>query len=268
MKNICLVKCLLFFSIQLCFTQNSIEIQKNAISGDADAQYELAELLKEQSDSLHVKKQAFNWAMKSAKQGNEKAQDLLGRFYAYEPEVVENDIQKAIYWFEKSAKKNYCHAYISLGWLYSGFFKDDKSLQIALDWFQKGIELNCLSVMEALGSMYLYDERLPNRLENGLKWIEKAANLGDVYAQYTLGGFYDYPEYASEGLNLKQDVKKAIYWYEKAAKNNDIGSMYFLASILDKEEHTTVYSIKKANFWYKFLIRSTTKNTKLAKLIF
>lgn len=249
MKNFILG--LLILNFQISIAQNRIEIEKNANAGDSNAQYELAELLKKYDSSITDKKQAFKWAMKSAKQGHEKAQNLLGQFYAYEPEVIEKDLQKATYWFEKSSKQNYCEAYNSLGWLYSDELKGAENLQIALDWFQKGIELNCLSTMEALGSTYLNDERLPNRLKTGLMWLEKAANLGSIDTQNSLGWLYEYPEYSSEGLNLKQDITKAVYWYKKAAENNDIFSMYSLANLLGDENQEKVYNIQKANSWYK-----------------
>lgn len=240
----------LFFII-ISNAQNINEIKLKANNGDVNSQYSLAELYKEKSDSISDKKKAFKWALKSAKQGHEKAQVMLGNFYAYEPEVVDKDIDKAISWFKKAAKQNYCEAYNSLGWVYSGEYKDDKSLKVALDWFNKGIDLNCLTTMSALGSTYLLDERLPNRLNNGIMWLEKAANLNDAYAQYELGNLYAEPEFSSEGLDIKVDIKKAIYWYEMAAANKDDLSMYLLATIFSDEKNTEVYDLKKANYWYE-----------------
>ena len=236
---------------QLSLAQNTTEIELKANEGDANAQFKLAELYNEKSDSLSDKKLAFKWALKSAQQGHEKAQLKVGYFYAYEPEVVKKNIDKAIEWFQKSAEQKYCDAYNSLGWLYSSELKGDENLKIALEWFNKGIELNCLTTMSALGSTYLHDTRLPDRLNNGLKWIEKAANLGHIDAQYSLGSLYETPEYGSEGLDIKVDLNKAIFWYEKAAANQDASAMYFLAMIYNDEKNTEVFDLVKANYWYE-----------------
>ena len=84
-----------------------------------------------------------------------KAQFRLGSLY-YNGDVVERNLEKAKYWFEKSAEQGDSDAQVSLG------------------------------------SMYLYGEGVEQDLEKARYWIEKSVEQGNLNAQYCLGEFYYY----------------------------------------------------------------------------
>ena len=54
-----------------------------------------------------------------------------------------------------------------------------------------------------------------------------AADLNNSFALYNLGCYYE------EGVEIKQDYKKAIECFERAAKQNDPCSLYRLGCIYE-----------------------------------
>ena len=82
-----------------------------------------------------------------------KSQFRLGSLY-YNGDVVERNLEKAKYWFEKSAEQGDSDAQVSLG------------------------------------SMYLYGEGVEQDLEKARYWIEKSVEQGNSNAQCILGLLY------------------------------------------------------------------------------
>jgi len=70
-----------------------------ATKGHHKAQYLLATTYTGRDDL-----KAFEWFMKSAKQGNDESQFLIGKMYSFGMGVKQNT-DKAIFWYKQSAKR-------------------------------------------------------------------------------------------------------------------------------------------------------------------
>lgn len=117
-----------------------------------------------------------------------KSQFRLGSLY-YNGDVVERNLEKAKYWFEKSAEQG------------------DSDAQVRL------------------GSMYLFGEGVKQDLEKARYWIEKSVEQGNSHAQCNLGLLY-WLYYEEEKVD--QDMEKAEYWLEKSAEQGDRDAQYYL----------------------------------------
>ena len=84
-------------------------LQKLSIAGDMDAQLALANLYKNTKNRKDLKK-AFYWLKKSADQGNDEAEYMMGKAY-FNGLLVEQDFEHAFYWFERAAIDAYPSAY-------------------------------------------------------------------------------------------------------------------------------------------------------------
>ena len=84
------------------------------------------------------KKAAFQSVVQKAEQGDAEAQYKLGGMYREGTDYVDEDGQKAVFWFKKAAAQGDTDAMSSLGTIYrnglSGFKKDDKEADF---WFEK-----------------------------------------------------------------------------------------------------------------------------------
>jgi len=168
------------------------DIRNKAESGDAAAQFELAQYYESEAGKarserrvLRDQKRAFDWYAKSAEQGYAKAQLNLGRVYFHGHGVAQ-----------------------------------DKNL--AMEWQLKAADQGLAEAQYAVGNLYLYGGILEQDVELALDLITKAANQHDLSAQKQLGVLY------FEGTAVPQDVVQAHLWFNVAALNGDYSAQGYL----------------------------------------
>ena len=97
-----------------------------AEAGNADAQFNLAELIDEGKGTLEDERLALRWYLLAANQGHTAAQSTLGSFYLV-GRGVELDYIQALKWCRIAAAAGDPQAQFNLGWMYSmgyGLTKD------------------------------------------------------------------------------------------------------------------------------------------------
>lgn len=81
-------------------------------------------------------KKAFYWLQKSAKAGESRSQNFIGSMY-YSGKGTKQDYQKALYWHKKAAEQGEANSMGQLGMMYmkgEGVKQNDKQ---AVYWFEK-----------------------------------------------------------------------------------------------------------------------------------
>ena len=208
-----------------CLEEAQEEIEKLSESGDAEAQYQLADyyckIYKNPEKSFELYKQ-------SAEQGNPEAQYAVGKIYLdgpeevfkklkcptkseiyYDGEKVVKDPKKAIYWLKKSAEQGYAKAQHELGEYYYNETADYKEAEF---WLRKSDEQGHPLSPYYLATMYeegCIEEKNP---EEKIDLLKKSANRGSAAAQYYLGKMY------YEGEEIDKNCKEAVYWLNESAK--------------------------------------------------
>jgi hypothetical protein len=76
----------------------------------------------------------------AAEQDNVEAQWQLANIYENGCEAVPQDLQKAFYWYDRSANNGYAVAQHFLGKLYYNGTGCEKNLDKAIYWFKKAVE--------------------------------------------------------------------------------------------------------------------------------
>lgn len=165
--------------------------------------------------------QAYNFANLAAQQGDAECQYLLSWYYSNGYGTGE-DIDKAIYWMEKSEENGFSHALTALGLLY--YNKDD--LKSAAEQWRKAASKGSVEAQFYLGRL-LYDSSKKNNdnseeATEAVEWLTRAAAQGFAKAYPYLGLCYLY------GYGCTPDSKKAIDYWDKGAELDDIMSMYSL----------------------------------------
>lgn len=111
----------------------TIELESLAESGNAQAQYELAQTYGTRSST------GFDWYQKAANQDHPKAQTIIGKMYANGDTVVRDDL-KAIEWFKKAANQGEAEAQ---NWL-AVFYNSGRSIRMnktkAKEWHGKACD--------------------------------------------------------------------------------------------------------------------------------
>ncbi|GES72634.1 CBS-domain-containing protein [Rhizophagus clarus] len=157
--------------------------------------------------------------------GNSFAQYNLGLYY----QEIEKDkikafewsgkrLEKAYYWFQKSAGNGNKLAQNNLISYYSNEYKIDEKL----------VEQENDKIQYKLG--YFYENGLYYQNEWGnekdeieaFKWFEKSAKQDNNDAQNYLGFLY------KNGIIIQEDLEKSFYWYQKSAKDGNKIAQYNL----------------------------------------
>lgn len=199
------------------------KIEKKAIAGDINAQFQLGTgyLL-----GIHMQpdcEQAFYWLEKAAQQAHVLAQFHLGHMYQHAKYVSKNYV-KAIEWYTKAANRGNIEAQNNLGSIYeqgdTEILKDENK---AVYWYNKAAEQNDGFAQFKIGSMCEkgYGEILPDK-KQAIIWYEKAISHHSNEAQLALAALYvDSDEY-----------EKAIpLLYECAEKFSNAQAQFMIGEI-------------------------------------
>jgi TPR repeat protein len=213
------------------------EYQKKAASGDAEAQFQLANCYAVGTHVPQSDSKAVELYLMAAGQGYPDAQFRLGlcsyslkisttasRFdgqtlaklglrdsgritdSATDPNYV-----KAAAWFRKAAEQGHAEAQFWVGLCHDSAIGVAKDLREATTWYRRAAEQGLASAQEKLGFSYQYGKGVDQDLAEAVYWYELAARQGDQDAQYALGCCYH------DGDGVAEDWDKAIEWFRLAA---------------------------------------------------
>ena len=205
--------------------------EKVANQGDARGQNEIASMYLNGSVVKQDYEKAVYWYEKSAKQGNQysqTAQYYLGILYS-KGKGVKQDYEKAVYWYEKSAKQGNEYAQYNLACLYNNGDGVKQDLQKAKEWYEKAANQGNAEAQLNLGALYYYGQGIEQDYKKAFILFEQSANKGYKIAQFDLATMY------YEGKGVKRDIEKAKYWYEKAAKQGYANAKIKLNEILKNQ---------------------------------
>lgn len=185
--------------------------QHAADLGHVKAQEKLAWLNSYLPNELSLEKR-YRRELQTAKTDNAAAQFLVGEMCEFGL-GVERNIERAIFWYKKSAEQNYGMAQNRLGELYTnGTIKEESA----------------------------------NDAKQAFLWIESAANNGQAQAQFKLASYY------ALGFEDIVAVNKetAFYWYQKSAENGHIQGQMQTANML-KIGDGVKQNYEQALAWYE-----------------
>jgi len=247
------------------------QLQKQADSGDADAQRNLGAMYAKGEGVPKDASKAVEWYEKTAAQGNTDAQIALGLMYR-EDTYVPKDYANAVEWFQKAAERGNAEAQTTLGIVYLRGQLVPEDLAKGAEWFQKAAAQGDSRAQQVLGHMYRLGKGLPKDAPKAVEWLQKAAAQGNVDAQRILGSMYEVRDSAPKELEklaakgnktaqqvlagyqedegVPTDSAKAVEWYEKAAAQGDVLSQTSLASIY-RDGRGVPKNAAKAAEWYQ-----------------
>lgn len=146
------------------------ETKKLAESGNADAEYRLAQLYSLGSGVTKSDDEAAKWYRKSAERGDARGQSMLGVFYTNARGVPRN-YDEAIKWFMKAAAQNSSHAMYNLGHMHGGGKGVKKDDVESAKWYAKAAEQNDRTSQRVIGSLYALGRGVPKDLVLAHAWM-------------------------------------------------------------------------------------------------
>jgi TPR repeat protein len=143
--------------------------------------------------------------------GNAEAQHDLAAIYTAGHAGVDQNFDKAAFWFREASESDIANARYNLGVLYHQGLGRDRNLDRALYWYREAAKLNHAEAQYNLGIAHIegigteYNPRL------AAAFFERAANNGIMEAAYNLGLIYE------NGLLGESNTNEALMWYKIAA---------------------------------------------------
>jgi len=181
-------------------------VKRNAASGDAVAQFEVAKWHLQQSDFP----KAYEWMLKAAHGTNVDAMSNLGTMY-YAGLGVEKNDEAALEWWRKAAAAGDIAAQNNLAVFSIRMAAGEPAFtgnQSQTDEFRRKAEAGDADAQFAIAVLHLRKKEF----REGLDWMMRAVNQGHTDAMCELGSMY----YA--GVAVTPDTDKAVEWWEKAQK--------------------------------------------------
>jgi hypothetical protein len=195
---------------------------KKAEKGDADAQYQLAEMYAEAQGVDQDYAKASQWARKAADQGNAKAQYRLASIMymglngeRLQPQALQL-FMKARIGLELLAKNNDSDAKCKLGILFARGIGVQKDLKQAAKLFEASAKAGFVKAQSDLAGAYLMGNGVKRNPTTAGYWFEKAAKAGYAEAQIQYGLM------KIQGSGCRQNIKAGLAWVKKASQQRHL----------------------------------------------
>ncbi|MEI6203468.1 MAG: tetratricopeptide repeat protein [Enhydrobacter sp.] len=143
-----------------------------------------------------------------AEEGNPVAQEHVGRMVE-RGKTVPADFREALDWYMKAADQGDAVAQGQVGRIYRiGFFNGRADFGNALKYYRMAAAKNVAVAQLGLGSMYKAGEGVPENEAEAVTWFRKAADQGDAAAQMNLAAMYRYGKGVPKDLKEAQRLLK------------------------------------------------------------
>ena len=207
-------------------------LERRAQRGDAQAQYELAEILIESNDE-EDKRKAVEWYRKAAEQGIAVAQFNLAVCYD-DGEGTAVNKPEAFHWYKAAAEQGFAKAQFNLAGCYDKGEGTVVNKSEAFHWYKAAAEQGIADAQFNLAVCYDNGKGTEVNKTEAFRWCKAAAEQGIAIAQYNLAVCY------SNGIGTAVDKPEAVRWYKAAAEQGIAVAQYNLAVCYDNGKGTEV----------------------------
>jgi len=223
-----------------------------ADQGHPDAQNILG-FMKLKGEGVPVDKKAAAKLMFQADTGEESSSfaDFNRALLLAEGKDVPRDMKRAVYYFERAARKGSSRAKFNLAILLERGEGVEKDKKRALQLLNEAADEDNSLAMYRLAAKYVQGEGVQVDRRKAAEYLERAADLNLSDAQFNLGVMCE------KGDPMKADRDRAVLLYERAARALHIGAMRSLARLYRREALATDDESKAAElrkqslYWYE-----------------
>ncbi|MDR5894442.1 tetratricopeptide repeat protein, partial [Halomonas mongoliensis] len=177
--------------------------------------------------------QDFDANLIKAKEGDVRAQYLVGAAYLYglEAQEVEVDHEQGRYWLEKAADQGAAEAYSELARIYRNGMGVEKNASKYEEYLAEAAERGMSSARLEIKDLYRHGDSevgVEKNDKNYIYWLRKEAEDNHPYAMINLAITY------RQGLGVEVNLEKAFEWIMRAVDLDDIGAQYMAGEYYEK----------------------------------
>lgn len=194
------------------------KLEKSAKSGNARAQFSLANMYHNGIGVKADEKLAFYWYIQVAEQGFASAQFNVANGYYHGIGTTQN-LAQALTWYEKAAEQDFVAAQYNLAVMYRRGEGTDIDNEAAFRWYERAAQLGYGLAQLTLAKLYEKGVGVEQSDTLAQTWYLRAANQLDPEAQFHLAEFYQ----------QRSSYAQAVFYYRKAAEQDYILAQFALA---------------------------------------
>lgn len=166
-------------------------------------------------DPNEVNEMVYSWCVWTAEQGDDEAQFYLAGIYQYSKYSKDLDLQKAIYWYEKSAEGAKNVAYLEMATCY----EELQQYKEAIDCYTKAITAGIPDrylpgVFFTVAQFYQKGLGVEKSLKKAIILYKKSYAMGNSRAAFEIGFIYQ------KAVNVENNYAKAMEWFRKSDDNS------------------------------------------------
>lgn len=164
---------------------------------------------------------AFKYIESKAYEGNAKCQYRLGQLYSHKNNTIENNLEKAVYWWNEAAQQDYIQAFNNLGVAYKDGIGVNQDLRKAVEYLKRGAEAGEDWAQRNYGDLFVQGVSVKVGSHKETKKTTGYCN-GEKISEY-----YDYKtmdfirvyrvEVDDYEEIIPKDITQAQKWWKKAA---------------------------------------------------
>ncbi|RJG48149.1 tetratricopeptide repeat protein [Motilimonas pumila] len=221
------------------------EIYKSALAGNAQAQYDLGQHLL----LIDAKPAAYLWLKRAAHQGVVAAQVEMSHYYLKRYSNV-SDQENAMHWAELAAMNGSSEGMYLLGQL----FLDKAQFSLAADWFKQSAESGNVDAMYQLAQIFRYCECQLMDDAIAAHWFNQAARNGHAPAMMAIATIV--AEQSDIDFMMPNEVDELQFLYTTAAKQWHPKAQQALADLLSDTDHDPVMA-----YVWQSVVQQNSQNT-------
>ncbi|XP_029773186.1 protein sel-1 homolog 2 isoform X4 [Suricata suricatta] len=187
--------------------------------------------LTERPENLSSNSEILDWDIYQyykflAERGDVQIQVSLGQLHLIGRKGLDQDYDKALYYFLKAAKAGSANAMAFIGKMYlEGNAAAPQNNATAFKYFSMAASKGNAIGLHGLGLLYFYGKGVPVNYAEALKYFQKAAEKGWPNAQFQLGFMY------YSGSGVWKDYKLAFKYFYLASQSGQPLAIYYLAEM-------------------------------------
>lgn len=200
------------------------DLETKALSGDADAQFELSNALLTEDYHSNLSR-AIILIKAAAEGGNSDAQARLGWGYLNQGSSLKPDVELGFKWLNRSAEAGNVNALNYLGMAYRyGTSEVRADPPKSYPFFLKAAEKGDKESQYNVGTALIYGIGTDVDVTRGVKYLNQSAEAGYASSQHLLGVL----SFSGE-LGVKPDYEAGRMWLEKSVAQDFAMSAIYLA---------------------------------------
>jgi hypothetical protein len=163
-----------------------------------------------------------------AESGNAQASFLVGNIYFFAVGDIEQDLAKAVRFYQAAASAGNRIAMFRLGYLYATGQGVAANVETAAQWYGRAGRAGYREAYVHMGDMYFIQAEATDQERPKRELLKQAALLGSIGAQYRLG------VHLVETETLGRDHRRGYAWIEIAARRGHRDAANLLREITNR----------------------------------